>query len=287
MARPNKVGIEYFSLDVKMDDEVELIKAEHGMKGFGILISMFQTIYADKGYYRKWNERNQILFSKKVAVDRNEVASIISDCIKWDIFDQEKYEEYNILTSKRIQKQYIGATYKRSTVKLYQEYLLVEDTDRENIRCIPVSDNGNSDTSGVSDSKSTQSNKDKDKEKNKESNSVCEWPTDLKKENGQYQYPDKFEKLWQEYPDRDRDAKFSAYKQVRSRIKNDNEDYDDLLKSAQNFNKYQQSKDNIGTSFVPMAKTFFGASQKQYLDFIEYDDSINCDTGKITDSVVC
>jgi len=174
MARPNKIGLEYFSLDVNMDDEVELIKAQHGMKGFGILISMFQKIYGDKGYYIKWNNKNKILFSNKVSVDKNEVVSIINDCINWDIFNQKLYKKYNILTSKRIQKQYIGATYKRTKVKLYQEYLLIEDTDRDNIVCTTVSDNKNSDTSNVSDSKSTQSNKEsnKDKEINKHADEI-------------------------------------------------------------------------------------------------------------------
>ena len=174
MARPNKIGLEYFSLDVKMDDEVELIKAQHGMSGFGILISMFQTIYADKGYYRKWNERNQILFSNKISVNRNEVMNIIDGCIKWDIFDKKIYEKYEILTSRRIQKQYIKATYKRTEVEVIEEYLLLKhkDIDRENITCISVSDIGNSNTSGVSDGKSTHSIRIKDKDKDKESNKV-------------------------------------------------------------------------------------------------------------------
>ena len=170
MGRPNKVGLEYFSLDVKMDDEVELIKAQHGIKGFGILITMFQTIYADKGYYRKWNKRNQLLFSNKVSDDVNSITTIIDDCINWDIFDKVMYENYNILTSRRIQKQYIGATYKRTEVEIIEEYLLIKKNNRENITYITVSDNGNLDTTNVSDGKSTQSIRIKDKDKNKDKN---------------------------------------------------------------------------------------------------------------------
>lgn len=170
MARPNKVGLDYFSLDVKFDDEVELIKAEHGIKGIGILIMMYQTIYADKGYYRKWNERNQILFSNKVSEDRNEVVNVINDCIKWDIFDKKMYEKHEILTSRRIQKQYIKATYKRAEVEIIEDYLLIKKDGRKNITYITVSDIGNHETNKVSDGKSTQSNKDKNKDKNKKSN---------------------------------------------------------------------------------------------------------------------
>lgn len=176
MGRPQKVGLEYFSLDVKMDDEVELIKAQHGIEGFGVLISMYQSIYADKGYYKKWSERNQILFSNKVSLDKNKVTNIINDCIKWDIFNKKLYDKYQILTSERIQKQYIGATYKRSEVKVIEEFLLLndKDIDRKNISCINVSDVKNLDINIISDSKSTQSNKDKYKDKYKDNkNTSC------------------------------------------------------------------------------------------------------------------
>jgi len=167
MARPKKVGLEYFSLDVKMDDEVELIKGKHGMEGFGVLISMFQTIYGDKGYYYSWTEREQILFSNKVSVDRNLVTTIINDCIKWDIFSKEMYENHQILTSKRIQDQYISATYKRTEVKIREEYLLIEKNDRENITYIGVSDNGNQETTEDNDDINSQSKvKYKDSKKN-------------------------------------------------------------------------------------------------------------------------
>jgi len=169
MARPKKVGLEYFSLDVKMDDEVELIKGKHGMEGFGVLISMFQTIYGDKGYYYLWTEREQILFSNKVSVDRNFVVTIINDCIKWDIFNKEMYETHQILTSKRIQDQYISATYKRAEVKIREDYLLVEKNDRENIIYIGVSDNENQETTKDSDDINSQSNKES---KVKESNNT-------------------------------------------------------------------------------------------------------------------
>jgi len=182
MARPNKVGLEYFSLDVSFDDEVQLIKAQYGMEGIGILITMYQTIYADKGYYREWNERNQILFSNKVSVNRNEVVTVINDCIKWDIFSKKMYETYNILTSRRIQKQYIKATYKRKEVEIVENYLLIKKDDRENITYIKVSDVNNQDTTSVSDSKSTQSNKDKYKDKESINTSCSDSKTDSEPE---------------------------------------------------------------------------------------------------------
>ena len=42
MARPIKSGLDYFPLDVDIDqdDKVAIIEAEHGMLGFGIVIKL-------------------------------------------------------------------------------------------------------------------------------------------------------------------------------------------------------------------------------------------------------
>jgi hypothetical protein len=63
MARPKKQGLEYFPLDVTMDDKVQLIEAKHGIIGFGILIKMYQKIYSE-GYYYSWEEEQQFCRQK-------------------------------------------------------------------------------------------------------------------------------------------------------------------------------------------------------------------------------
>lgn len=165
MARPQKAGLDYFALDVYMSDEVELIEAEHGLVGFAILIKLFQKIYSE-GYYYEWDDKEQILFSKRVSSDRNLVTSVVNDCIRWGIFNQKMYEKYNILTSRRIQNHYVTATYKRVNVEVIKEYLLIDVSDRTNLNIITVSDDGNEDTTIDTDDKSTQSKVKESKVKN-------------------------------------------------------------------------------------------------------------------------
>jgi hypothetical protein len=55
MSRPIKQGLDYFPMDVEVDDKIELIEAKHGISGFGILVKLFQKIYKE-GYYLNWNE---------------------------------------------------------------------------------------------------------------------------------------------------------------------------------------------------------------------------------------
>ena len=91
MARPLKAGLEYFPLDVKLNDKVKIIESIHGLEGFAILIKLYQKIYSE-GYCMKWEEKEQILFSNSISVGKKEVMSLVEDCIKWDIFDEDMYK---------------------------------------------------------------------------------------------------------------------------------------------------------------------------------------------------
>ena len=130
MARPTKEGLDYFSLDVDIDqdDKVMLIEAAHGMAGFGLVIKILMKIYKE-GYYYHWTEREQLLFSKKVNVDVNEVNVVINDCLRWGFFDCDLYDKYQILTSKGIQKRFFEAIKRRDSVKLIQEFVLINPAE--------------------------------------------------------------------------------------------------------------------------------------------------------------
>lgn len=128
LARPQKEGLEYFPLDVDMDqdDKVALIEAQHGLVGFGVVIKLLMKIYKH-GYFYEWTEKQQLLFSKRVNVDINSINVIINDCVKWELFDKNAFETYNVLTSKGIQRRYIDAVGRRQKVKIYKEYLLLDN----------------------------------------------------------------------------------------------------------------------------------------------------------------
>ncbi len=127
MARPQKVGLDYFPLDVDIDndDKVAIIEAQHGMIGFAIIIKLLMKIYKD-GYFYDWTEKEQLLFSSRINVDINKVNEVVSDCIKWGLFDSGLYERYKILTSKGIQRRYLEATRRRQRVEMDPNHLLLE-----------------------------------------------------------------------------------------------------------------------------------------------------------------
>ncbi|WP_419962074.1 Lin1244/Lin1753 domain-containing protein [Psychrobacillus sp. BM2] len=130
MARPRKQGLDYFPLDVDIDqdDKIQLVEAVHGPIGFAIVIKLLMRIYKD-GYFSKWTETEQLLFSKRVNVDINLINVCVNDCVKWDLFDREVFESYGVLTSNGIQSRFLEAVGRRQKVEMVQEYLLLELED--------------------------------------------------------------------------------------------------------------------------------------------------------------
>ncbi len=125
MARPTKQGLDYFSLDINIDTKLELFEAEHGLVGFGFIIKLFQKIYSN-GYYYEWNEDEQLLFSKQINVDINQINVYINSAIKRNIFNKELYEKYSILTSRGIQKRFLEACRRRKQIEMIKEITLID-----------------------------------------------------------------------------------------------------------------------------------------------------------------
>lgn len=126
MARPYKTGLDYFPLDVHLDDDIELFEAECGLIGYAILIKLWQKIYAE-GYYIKWDNDSVILFAKRNNTDVNKINEIINACLRRKLFNNDLYQKHKILTSKAIQKRYFSACKdsKRKNTSAIKEYLLV------------------------------------------------------------------------------------------------------------------------------------------------------------------
>ena len=165
MARPTKQGLDYFPLDVNLDSKFKFIEIKFGLKGFAIVIKIFQKIYSSC-YWYKFDEDEILLFAHEINVDINEVNAIINESIERDIFDKNLYETHQILTSKGIQKRYQEIVKRRKDVEVIEEYLLIDGDFGINDNINEDNDNINPSTSVVNDSKSTQSKVNKSKVNN-------------------------------------------------------------------------------------------------------------------------
>ena len=124
MARPQKEGLDYFPLDTDMDlqdDKIQLLEAKYGIVGFGVMIKLLMKIY-NEGYFYSWGEKESLLHSKRVNVDVNKVNEIVSDLVKWGMFDSKTFDKYRVLTSNGIQKRYWEVAKRRNEIIVIKQY---------------------------------------------------------------------------------------------------------------------------------------------------------------------
>lgn len=157
-------GINYFPLNVLLDDKFELIEAEFGLKGFAIVVKLFQKIYGQQGYYCEWTEDVALLFGKNVGLGGDAVSEIVRAAIKRGIFDSELYDKYQILTSRGIQERYFEAVSRRKEVEVRKEYLLIKvDQIYKNVRILNENVNISSKNVNISEQKKVEESKVKEK----------------------------------------------------------------------------------------------------------------------------
>lgn len=200
MARPTKQGVDYFPLDVHMDDKFKFIEIKYKLEGFAVVIKLMQRIYSN-GYWCKWTEDEQLLFCDENRVDLPVLHEVFLECLKRGIFHEGMYLNHSILTSKGIQKRYKEMIRRRKDVEWMTEYLLIDDI---NASSTVVIDDIKPSLSRHDDGKSTQSKVNKTKQN--------------KTKENENKILTAFESFWNYYP-RKLDKK-KAFEKFKVSVKN-------------------------------------------------------------------
>ena len=244
--RGNKVGLDYFELDCHMDEKIKLIQAEYGLKGFAIVVMLYQHIYGgDHGYYCEWDNDRLLLFMSAnglIGESKNLINEIVQACIRREIFSNKLFKEYGILTSSGVQKQYLKATAKREVKKKKKEYLLIDVPEkRANVVINSISGRRNL----ISGERNEQSRVENSRVKN---NTMC-----IADANAL------FERVWKLYPLKKGKGKISdAAKKRIAAI-----DYNEMARAIERYKKYVDSVDYL---HYQNGSTFFNSGYIDYLD---------------------
>ncbi|MCI9081466.1 MAG: DUF4373 domain-containing protein [Lachnospiraceae bacterium] len=247
MGRQNEVSLHYFELDCHMDEKVKLIRAEFGLKGFALVVMMYQHIYGgDHGYYCEWDEERLLLFMSDnglIGESKNLIDEVVHACIRRDIFSDRLFKEYGILTSSGVQKQYLKATAKRQVVNLKKEYLLISIPEiRTNVVVNSISGGINSISGGInSQSKSRVENSNSKKDMCKAGALAL------------------FERLWKLYPVKRGKGKVSDTQKMNLLEIG----FDEMSRAIERYRRYVESVD-----YLPYqnGSTFFNSGYVDYLD---------------------
>lgn len=127
MARPLKKGIDYFSHDVNMKDDIKikLLRAKYGIIGYAVYNLLLEDIYKN-GYFLVIDEDYILIFCSDNNVEIELFNSIVEFMISRQLFSEIIYKKYGILTSKRIQSDYLHATAKRTDNNIIDKKLDVD-----------------------------------------------------------------------------------------------------------------------------------------------------------------
>ncbi|MFT6882535.1 MAG: hypothetical protein ACJAVY_001333 [Marinoscillum sp.] len=138
MARPTKQGIDYFPLDCQFDDKIEMYLIEKGATGLAVLVTLWQMIYSNEGYYIEDNNDLHLLIKRRIDVPANEVMECINACLSRNLFKKSLHESYGILTSSAIQKRYFEAAKKKKSVNYVSEFTLINVDSYDNLVSVNI-----------------------------------------------------------------------------------------------------------------------------------------------------
>lgn len=261
--RDYKVGLDYFELDCHMDDKIKLIEAEYGLKGFAIVVKLYQSIYSDNGYYCEWTPDIALLWAMQLGISssgafgkvgstsdngllpgfpKNLINDVVAASIRRGIFSEKLFHKYHILTSSGIQKRYLKATSKREKVELKKEYLLIPvPENRSNVVINPISGG----KKAVSGGRNGQSREEKSREEN---NNMCKADALAL-----------FEDLWQIYPHKRGKGQVSDAKKMKLLQIG----FDEMSRAIERYKQYVSGIDYLS---YQNGSTFFNSGYIDYLD---------------------
>ena len=139
MARPQKIGLDYFPMDCHLDKNLKAIIRKFGAEGIGVVVGLYQHIYSE-GYWIKWCSETEEDFALEMNVDEDVLSSILEFCIKREVFNSTLYNSNKILTSRGIQKRYLNVIERRKCKQLSLYNLIDVDNNPINVDINPVND---------------------------------------------------------------------------------------------------------------------------------------------------
>ncbi|MFC5046929.1 DUF4373 domain-containing protein [Aquimarina hainanensis] len=118
MARPVKIGLDYFPLNtgVFRNRKVRKLLKNFGAKGCTIYVFVLCEIYRDKGYYAECDEDFIFDVADDLNMSEGIVSEVITFCVTNGLFSKTVFDVGSILTSSSIQERYLVAKKGRTTI---------------------------------------------------------------------------------------------------------------------------------------------------------------------------
>lgn len=185
MARPVKMGLDYFPYDCNTDRKIKLLNRKFGLLGEGFYLNLLKMIYAN-GYYLELCEETIDDLCIEFGLTIESFKMMLDFCIQKNLFSAEIFENNSVITSSGIQKRFIEATKRRK--------------ENNKIDIYEVNANNNSISVNINTQRKEKKRKEKERKEEK-SNSECDlfekWWIAYDKKTGKDKAKAKWDKLTQ------------------------------------------------------------------------------------------
>ncbi|HOI28212.1 MAG TPA: DUF4373 domain-containing protein [Melioribacteraceae bacterium] len=125
MARPLKIGLDYFphDVDASSDEKIERLRAQFKNDGYSFYFMMLERIYRTNDGRLLLDETAKKIFAKRMGLSLKKFSEILNCCLKNFLFSQDEFEKNSVITSQGIQKRFfeIQAERERKRDRYYQK----------------------------------------------------------------------------------------------------------------------------------------------------------------------
>lgn len=131
MARPSKIGLDYFPFEVDLFHDIKIRKLirYQGGKAFTVYALLLCFIYKS-GYYARWDTELPFIISEQTGFEEAYISEVIKSCLALGLLSKRMFDD-GILTSKGIQERYEFICQQSKRKAKITEYSLInsEETD--------------------------------------------------------------------------------------------------------------------------------------------------------------
>lgn len=132
MARKNERGISYFPMNADhfSNKKIKLLLIDCGPEGYVAFMRILCEAYKSNGYFFDLNDPDfiEIFCSDDLKLSREKFDLLIQSAVNRGLFNRELFERFGVLTSRRMQINFIEATKRRAfTGKINPKWSLIKD----------------------------------------------------------------------------------------------------------------------------------------------------------------
>ena len=133
MARPIKVGLDYFPFDTDFfsDRKVKILRARYGADGITVYLYLLCTIYRE-GYYLKLDDDLRYIIADDLNMSGTKIGQIVHFLLERSLFSDTLFQSDKVLTSEGIQRRYqkaVEGRAKKTAAVVDERYWLLSEEE--------------------------------------------------------------------------------------------------------------------------------------------------------------